>query len=55
VLCHEARIYGQDAHGFAVADGILTAWRTRKSWHADEEAPDPLAADVASLVARRGL
>jgi hypothetical protein len=39
----------------AVADGVLTAWRTRKSWQADGEALDRLAADVAAIVRRRGL
>jgi hypothetical protein len=39
----------------AVADGVLTAWRTRKSWQADGEALDRLAVDVAAIVSRRGL
>ena len=39
----------------AVADGVLTAWRVRRSWQADGEALDRLAADVAALVRRRRL
>ncbi|HKE81807.1 MAG TPA: hypothetical protein VKB54_20995 [Solirubrobacteraceae bacterium] len=39
----------------AIADGVLTAWRTRESWQADGRALDRLAADVAAIAARRGL
>ena len=39
----------------AVAGGVLTAWRVRPSWQADGDALDRLAADVAGVVARRGL
>ena len=33
----------------AVADGVLTAWRGRRSWQADGEALDRLATDVAAI------
>ena len=36
-------------------DGVLTAWRLRRSWQADGDALDRLAADVAAVVGRRGL
>jgi hypothetical protein len=39
----------------AVADGVLTAWRARRSWQADGDALDRLAADVATVVTHRGL
>jgi hypothetical protein len=39
----------------AVADGVLTAWRTRRTWQADGEALDRLAADLAQIVQRRGI
>jgi hypothetical protein len=39
----------------AVANGALTAWRTRDSWQADGSALDRLAADVAELLLRRGV
>ena len=39
----------------AVADGVLTAWRGRRSWQADGDALDRLAADVAREISRRGL
>ena len=39
----------------AVADGVLTAWRARRSWQADGDALDRLAADTAAVVRRRGL
>jgi len=39
----------------AVADGVLTAWRARRSWQADGDALDRLAANVAAVVGRRGL
>jgi hypothetical protein len=44
-----------DGLRFAVADGTLTAWRTRPRWQADGESLDRLSADVAALVGRRGL
>ena len=45
----------EDGLRVAVADGVLTAWRVRGRWQADGEALDRLAADVAGVVARRGL
>ena len=39
----------------AIADGVLTAWRPRRGWQADGPALDRLAADVATIVRRRGL
>jgi hypothetical protein len=39
----------------AVADGVLTAWRVRRTWQADGGSLDRLAADAASAVERRGL
>jgi hypothetical protein len=39
----------------AVTDGVLTAWRARRSWQADGDALDRLATDVATVVGRRGL
>jgi hypothetical protein len=39
----------------AIAGGVLTAWRPRRSWQADGPALDRLAADVATIVRRRGL
>lgn len=39
----------------AVADGVLTAWTSRRSWQADGEALDQLASDVAEVVSRLGL
>jgi hypothetical protein len=39
----------------AIADGVLTAWRPRESRQADGPALDRLAADVATIVRRRGL
>ena len=39
----------------AIADGVLTAWRPRQSLQADGAALDRLAADVATIVRRRGL
>jgi len=39
----------------AVADGVLTAWRLRRSWQPDGAALDRLAADVAAVMRRRGL
>jgi hypothetical protein len=38
---------------FAIADGVLTAWRVRRSWQADGAALDQLAADVASVAENR--
>jgi hypothetical protein len=38
----------------AIADGVLTAWRGRRSWQADGDALDRLAADVAPVVSHRG-
>lgn len=40
---------------FAVAGGVLTAWRVRPHWQADGPALDQLAADVEELVRRRGM
>jgi hypothetical protein len=39
----------------AVADGVLTAWRLRRSWQADGEALDRLAKDIAAIVSRRSV
>ena len=39
----------------AIAGGVLTAWRVRRSWQADGDALDRLATDVAAVVRRRGL
>jgi hypothetical protein len=44
-----------ESHGdlrVAVADGVLTAWRVRRSWQADSDALDRLAADVATILSR---
>jgi hypothetical protein len=45
----------EDGLRFAVAEGVLTAWRTRPRWQADGGALDQLSADVAALVDRREL
>ena len=39
----------------AVAGGVLTAWRVRRSWQADGDSLDRLAVDAARAAARRGL
>jgi hypothetical protein len=39
----------------AIADGVLTAWRARRSWQADGEALDTLAAQLPSILERRGI
>jgi hypothetical protein len=39
----------------AVADGVLTAWRTRPGWQANGPALGRLATDVAAVMRRRGL
>jgi hypothetical protein len=40
---------------FAVAGGVLTAWRVRPRWQADGAVLDQLCADVAALMRRRGI
>jgi hypothetical protein len=37
----------------AVAEGVLTAWRTRQSWQADGPSLDQLASDVEAMISRR--
>jgi hypothetical protein len=39
----------------AVAEGMLTAWRTRQSWQADGPSLDQLASDVEAMISRRGI
>jgi hypothetical protein len=39
----------------AIADGVLTAWRTRQGWQPKGPALNRLAVDVATIVRRRGL
>jgi hypothetical protein len=39
----------------AIADGVLTAWRARRSWQADGESLDALAAKLPGILERRGL
>jgi hypothetical protein len=37
----------------AIADGVLTAWRARRSWQADGESLDALAAELPGILERR--
>jgi hypothetical protein len=45
----------EDGMRVAVANGVLTAWRTRTSWQADGAALDQLAADLPAIMTRRGI
>ena len=39
----------------AIADGVMTTWRSRLSWQATGETLDQLGKDTAAAMARRGL
>jgi hypothetical protein len=39
----------------AIADGVLTAWRARRSWQADDESLDALAAKLPGILERQGI
>jgi len=39
----------------AIADGVLSAWRARRSWQADGESLDELAGRLPGILERRGI